>query len=187
MRPSRIGVVALLAAVIIAPTLHAQFAGLQVGARVRVELKAGTAKPTVYAVYHVTDDTLVLMIPGHVGLYSLSAAQMNRLELSHPIRPMWSKTAPLWVTAMGAGILGTVSYETDDPGDFFSAQDSFYLGAILGGAIGLIVGTSIAFAHHADRWEPVPLAASESRSSSRPALYVSPNTRGVRVGVSLTR
>ena len=66
-----------------------------------------------------------------------------------------------------------------------TAQESFYLGAVLGGAIGLVVGTAIALGNTADVWETVALAATDNAQRTKPALYMMPNGRSVTVGIGV--
>ena len=86
---------------------------------------------------------------------------------------------------VSGAVLGTVAFQTDGEGDLFTAAESFTLGAIVGGGLGLIAGTFIAIGNTADEWETVPVAATQNGSRTKPALCMMPNARGVTLGVGV--
>ena len=63
----------------------------------------------------------------------MPASLIDRLDVvRRTYRPMWSKTAPLWLPVVCGAALGTLAFQTDGQGDVFTAAESFTLGAIVG-------------------------------------------------------
>lgn len=187
MRPSPIAVAALVVVSLsIVPKVDAQFATIQPGSRVRLTTKKTIREPVVLVVDRVSADTLFFKNDVGVVQPMVTADVVDRLDVSRrQYRPAWSLAAPLWLPVVSGGLLGALGSATDDEDDFFSRQDTFVMGAALGGVIGLLVGTGIAIGNHADEWQSVPVSASEKLSLTKPSLYVAPSARGVTLGVGL--
>ena len=161
----------------------AQAPELRHGTRVRVTLPGVLPKPLVGVVDTVQGDTLVLVKTiGYRRLLPLS--RLSRVEVSRSRkRPMWSKTAPLWMMATGAGVGAVLGYTTDSEEDFFTPDDSALLAGGLLGTLGLLVGSMVAIGVKTDDWHPVLDHPQSTRSPIVPSLYVTPGAGRMTVGL----
>jgi hypothetical protein len=108
----------------------------------------------------------------------------THLEVSRrQTRPTWSKTAPLWLTATGAGVGAIIGYTTTPKDDFFGPDFGAAVLGGVGGVLGLLVGTGLALGVKDETWEAVPIPGGSSRSALAPSIYVRPGSKGVRLGM----
>jgi len=98
---------------------------------------------------------------------------------------MWSKTAPLWLTAAAGATGAVVGYAATSSDDFLGREGGAAAGGILGGLVGLIVGTVIAVEVVHDTLEPV-VGGVSLHSSAAPGLYVAPRGSRLSVGFHAT-
>jgi hypothetical protein len=167
-------------------TLTAQVPNPPSGTRVRVTAPDVSPKPLVGVVNSVSRDTIRLRTRGDV-MISIPWSQVTHLESSRGRkRPMWSKTAPLWLTASVGGAGALVGYAASSDDDFFGRGFGAAIAGGLGGALGLLVGTGLAIGVRQDRWIPVVDASRDSRVIGTPSLYVSPGSRGPILGIRAT-
>src|SRR6476619_2787673 len=102
MRRSPLVVATLILTLGAARMTTAQAPELRHGTRVRVTLPGVLPKPLVGVVDTVQGDTLIL-VKTVEGRRLLPLSRLSRIEVSHNRkRPTWSKTAPLWMMAIGA-------------------------------------------------------------------------------------
>lgn len=163
-------------------TVVAQTFPVPRGTRVRVTTT--TSEKPVIGVVEAVSDTSV-RITHQRDTTRILVRTIRGVEVSTArTRPMWSKTAPLWLTAAGAATGAVLGHETapSTGGPFSSPEDSALMGAVAGGILGLVVGTVIAVAVVHETWEPVVAGVSE-RSSTAPGLYVAPRRSGISVGL----
>ena len=165
-------------------SLPAQLPAVSRGARVRVTFENASSKPMIGAVDSVGDG-MVRLRTSREATNIVPLSTITRLEVaSGRKRPMWSMTAPVWLTlaAGGAGaILGSATSSDDDM--FGDRALGAALGGVLGGALGLVVGSSLAITVKNDTWETVHDATRASRVFVAPSLYVSPGSNGTKLGM----
>ena len=179
MRRSTLLVSQLILTVCVVQSLAAQGPTLQRQARVRVTTPSMSKKPLVGIVDSVDAGGLVLRT-GRVASTTIPFSRVTRLEVSRGRkRPMWSKTAPLWLTGAAGGVGAIVGYATSSDEDFFGRDFGTVLLGGLGSVLGLVVGTGMAIGVKADTWETVPGGVADSRSLTTPSLYLAPG-RGAR-------
>lgn len=167
-------------------TLTAQVPNPPPGTRVRVSAPVISPKPLVGVVSSVSGDTIRLRTRGDV-MMSIPWSQVRHIESSSGRkRPMWSKTAPLWLTASAGGAGALVGYATTSDDDFLGRGFGAAAVGVLGGALGLLVGTGLAIGVRQDTWSPVVDASRDSRVIGTPSLYVSPGSRGPILGIRAT-
>jgi hypothetical protein len=183
MRRSMLAVSVLSFAMCLTESAAAQILDLPRGTRVRVTTSTTSQKPLVGAVDTVRGDTLFWK-RNPDGLRPVPLALVSRLEISRSRkRPMWSKTAPLWLTGAGAGVGAFVGYATTPKDDFFGPDFGAAVVGSLGGILGLAVGTGLAIGVKSDEWESVLEPASRQRASIVPSVYLAPASRGMTVGL----
>jgi hypothetical protein len=127
------------------------------GARIRLTMPSVTTTPFVRVVERASGDTIFARTStGTLSAFPLG--QVTRLELSRGVRrPMWSKTALLWMPLAGAGV-GAIGGAAK-PASRTSRKDSAAFVAIFGGMFGLIAGVVTAIAVPArEAWDTVPSA-----------------------------
>jgi len=164
-------------------SLAAQTLDVRRGARVRVTATARPSKPIIGVVDSVSGGTITLQTGGYLPT-RLAISQIDRVEVSRTQkRPMWSKTAPLWLTFSAAGAGALLGYATEPEGGLFDRDFAAAAAAGAAGALGLLVGTGLAIGVTEDTWESVLDARGSQRSSGAPAVYVAPRGRGLGVGL----
>ena len=173
----------LVLALCAAQPATAQDSAIPRGSRVRVMLPDGSRKPFVGTVDSIAGGTL-WMRARPAGSTAITLAQVVRLEVSHGrYRPTWSKIAPLWLT-LGAGAIGaSAGYAFSSDDDFFGREFGAFVGGVLAGGTGLIVGTGLAIGVKTDRWEAVPVGSTSAPAPLVPSVYVAPSSGGVKLGV----
>jgi hypothetical protein len=153
------------------------------GARIRASIPSRSRKPVV-GVFDSVSREVVLLRMDRAYATRIPLAQVARLEVSRRrVRPMWSKTAPLWLTAMAGGAGAVIGYATTPDDDILGRDFGLVVGGGLFGALGLLVGTGMAVSVKKDTWEPVSMPAGSSRAALTPSIYVSPGSKGVRLGM----
>jgi hypothetical protein len=183
MRRSPLVVATLILTLGAARMTTAQAPELRHGMRVRVTLPGVLPKPLVGVVDTVQGDTLILE-KTREGRRLLPLSRLSRIEVSrNRKRPTWSKTAPLWMTATGAGVGAVLGYTTDTQEDFFTPDDSALLAGGLLGALGLVVGSMVAIGVQTEEWHPVLDRSQGARSPIAPSLYVTPGAGRVAIGL----
>jgi hypothetical protein len=154
------------------------------GDRIRLTVPTVGADAFVVAVESATMDTIrVRTSRGVLSAFPLD--RVTQLEVSRGVRrPVWSKTAPLWLTLVGltGGFVGGYS----KPASRTSRKDSGEFIAAFAGGLGLITGAFIAVAvPGTERWKTVPTPRG-SRTPLMPSLYADPAARGMKVGLRAT-
>ena len=183
MRRSLLVVLTLILTVGAARRTAAQVPELRHGTRVRVTLPGVLPKPLVGVVDTVQGDTLVL-VKTVEGRRLLPLSQLSRVEvLRNRKRPTWSKTAPLWMAAAGAGAGAVLGYRSDSKDDFFTPGESARIGAASLGMLGVLVGSIVAISVKTDDWHPVLDRPQAARPPIVPSLYVTPGAGRVTVGL----
>ena len=183
MRRPMIALQALVLCACLARPAVAQESALRPGMRVRVTAPAVSPKPFVGVVDSVFEQGIVLRT-GHEVRSSFRLSGVSQVEVSGGRkRPVWSMTAPLWLTAAAGGLGASLAYATSDDSDFLGREFAAAAGGTLGGVAGLLVGTAMAIGIKRDIWEPVDLNAPAARARLSPSLYVAPGMRGTRMGV----
>jgi hypothetical protein len=151
--------------------------------RVRVTVPTVSPKPFVGVVDSVFQQGIVLRTRPDVRS-SFRLSGVSQVDVSRGRkRPVWSMTAPLWLTAATGGLGASLAYATSDDSDFFGREFAAAAGGALGGMVGLLVGTAMAIGIKQDIWEPVDLNAPAARARLSPSLYVAPGIRGATMGV----
>jgi len=180
MRRSTLLVSPLILTVCVVQSLAAQGGPtLQRQARVRVTTPSISKTPLVGIVDSVDAGGLVLRT-GRVASTTIPFSRVTRLEVSRGRkRPMWSKTAPLWLTGAAGGVGAIIGYATSSDEDFFGRDFGTVLLGGLGSVLGLVVGTGIAIGVKTDTWETVPGGVADSRPLTTPSLHMAPG-RGAR-------
>jgi len=169
-------------ALCVGQSLVAQTLPVPRGTRVRV-VTTDIAKPLIGVVDSVGDRTIRVRTSRAVAA-TIPISQLARVDVSRARkRPMWSMTAPLWLTAVSGGVGAALGYASTPEDDFFGPGFGAAVFGTLGGALGLLVGTGLAIGVKRDTWETVLGSAGGQRSSAAPALYVAPRGRGLGVGL----
>ena len=171
----------LVVALGVAHSVAAQGAPLTRGDRVRLTVPAFGDSRFVGTVERARADTI--HVRTRVGvLTAVPLDQVTRLEFSRGVRrPTWSRTAPLWMPLAGAGAAAWGGWAM--PASRTSRQDSAEFMAIVGGFVGLLVGTGIAIAvGPQDVWATLP-NASGSGTSFAPSLFITPATTRLTFGL----
>ena len=183
MRRPMIAFSALVICVCLAQPAEAQESALLPGMRVRVTAPAVSPKPFVGVVDSVIEQGIVLRTHRNASS-SFRLSGFSQVEVSRGRkRPVWSMTAPLWLTAAAGGLGASLAYATSDDSDFFGRDFAAVAGGALGGLAGLVVGSAMAIGIKQDIWEPVDLNAPAARARLSPSLYVAPGIRAARMGV----
>jgi len=185
MRRSTLLVSQLILTVCVVQSLVAQGPALQRQARVRVTTPSISKTPLVGVVDSVDAGGLVLRT-GRVASTTIPFSRVTRVEVSRGRkRPMWSKTAPLWLTGAAGGVGAIIGYATSSDEDFFGRDFGTVLLGGLGSVLGLVVGTGMAIGVKTDTWETVPAGVADSRPLTTPSLYLAPGraARSLTVGL----
>ena len=160
----------------------AQAPELRHGTHVRVTLPGVLPKPLVGVVDTVQSDTLVL-VKTTEGRRLLPLSGLSRIEVARRKRPLWSKTAPLWMTAIGAGAGAVLGYNSNSKDEFFTPADDAKAGAAALGTLGFLVGSIVALSVKTDEWHLVLDRPQSARSPIAPSLYVTPGAGRMTVGL----
>jgi hypothetical protein len=170
-------------AVSVCRTLVAQTLSVTPGARVRVTT-ASSKKPYVGVAESVSDT--MISITNHRDTTRIPIRAITGVDVSTARkRPMWSKTAPLWLTAAAGATGAVLGYATTSDDDYFGKEFGAAAAGALGGLVGLIAGIVIAVEVVHETWEPVAGGVSP-RSSVPPSLYVAPRRSGLSIGLHAT-
>ena len=163
-------------------SLVAQTLPVSQGARVRVATTAA-GRPIIGVADSVGDGTIRVRT-GPDAAVTVRIDQLARVDVSRARkRPTWSKTAPLWLTGVSAGVGAVIGYTTTPKDDFLGPEFGAAAVGALGGALGLLVGTGLAIGVQEDTWEPVLNTGARRDLSGAPSLYVAPRGRGIGVGL----
>ena len=161
-------------------TLVAQTFPVPRGTRVRVTTTT-SEKPVIGVVESVGDTSV--RITHQRDTTRILVRTISGVDVSTArTRPMWSKTAPLWVTAVTGAAGAALGYESTPSDDIMGPGFGAFAGGVVGGLLGLIVGTVIAIEVVHETWEPAVAGVSQ-RSSAAPGLYVAPRRSGLAVGL----
>ena len=167
----------------VARTTVAQVPTLSPGTRIRVSTADLGSKRLIGVVDSVSGGIITMQLRPTVTA-TVPVAQVTRLEvLRGEKRPMWSKTAPLWLTASAAALGAILDSETYDGDPVFNREESATIAAIGSGTLGLLIGTGIAIGVKEKHWESVLDVRSNPRTSVAPSLYVAPASRGIALGM----
>ena len=145
-------------------TLHAQFADVTVGARVRVWLPEPHSQAegpwhrqlVRGSVEAIENDTLRLSIPGAFGTVAVPRTSMRRLEVSRGV----SRPASAFERALGGALGGAVTWGImNDPNNprepnYRTDWEAAGVGAAWGAGIGAVIGLIFPY----ERWSRVRLA-----------------------------
>jgi hypothetical protein len=160
-------------------------ATLASGARVRIT-NAGS-EPRIATVVARQGDTLLVRWPEFASAVAVPLAEISRLEVSTGRHRRVLKGMALGTAAGGVtgALLGAASYEPCESTEFMgcflspeSRMQSAAFGGVVGGALGLVVGSLAGLARH-ENWKRVSL------DERRVAVAVTPRAHGTRLGVSL--
>src|SRR5262245_14708221 len=183
MRRTTLFLSGLILAVFIGRTLAAQTLPIPHGARVRVATTQ--SKTPVIGVAASATETMI-SVANHRDTLWIPNRVITGVDVSTSRkRPMWSKTAPLWLTAAGGAVGAGLTYATASDDEFFGRGGTAAIGGVLGGLLGLIVGTVIAVEVVDETWEPV-VGGVNPRSSAVPTLYVAPRGSQLSFGLRAT-
>ena len=162
--------------------LVAQTLSVSQGARVRVVTTDG--KRPIIGVVDSVGDGMISVRTSRADATKVPVSHLTRVDVSRAQkRPMWSMTAPLWLTGV-SGVVGAVlGYTTTPKDDFLGPEFGAAAVGALGAGLGLIVGTGLAIGVKRDTWEPVVNAGRTQSLSAAPSVYVAPRGRGVGVGL----
>jgi hypothetical protein len=177
--PLLLGVTLTLCAV---RSLVAQTLPVSQGARVRVATTA--AGRPIIGIADSVGEGAIRVRTGPAAAVTVRIDQLARVDVSRARkRPTWSKTAPLWLTAVSAGVGAVLGYATTPEDDFLGPEFGAAAVGTLGGALGLLVGTGLAIGVKEDTWEPVLNTGGSRSVSGVPSLFVAPRGRGIGVGL----
>lgn len=162
-------------------SLVAQTLPVSQGTRVRVVTTDAT-RPIVGVVDSVGDETISVRT-SRAAATKVPVSHLTRVDVSRARkRPMWSMTAPLWLTVVSGAAGAVLGYTTTPKDDFLGPEFGAAAVGTLGAGLGLIVGTGLAIGVKRDTWEPVMNATASRSRSAVPAVYVAPRGRGAGVG-----
>ena len=185
VRRSTLVVSQLVLTLCVVQTLPAQISTLPRGARIRVSAPGVSPTPLIGVVDSMSDGAIMMQVrrDGYVVKPVIRLSEVTHVDVSRGRkRPTWSKTAPLWLTALAAGTGAIVAHNNPDDDDYFSRGEEAALSAIGMGTLGLLVGTGLAIGVKKERWESV-LETGASRASVPPSFYVAPASRRVTLGL----
>ena len=172
-------------AVSVGRTLVAQTLSVPRGARVRV-VTTDSKTPVIGAAGSMTETMMPVAIHRSRDTTWIPIRKITQVDISTSrTRPMWSKTAPLWLTATGAAAGAAIGHATTPSDDLLGKGFGAFAGGFLGGLVGAVAGTVIAFEVVHETWEPLVGGVSQ-RSSTTPALYVAPRRSALAVGLRAT-
>lgn len=172
-------------ALCVGQSLVAQPFPLPQGARVRV-VTTDAARPIIGVVDSVGDGTISIRTSREVAM-KVRISQLTRADVSVARkRPMWSMTAPLWLTIACGGVGAALGYASTPEDDFFGPEFGAAVFGTLGGALGLLVGTGLAIGVKQDTWAPVIDGGGKSGASRTAAAYVAPRPQGLALGLRAT-
>lgn len=182
MRRSMLVVWNVTLAVCVSQSVAAQVSALRPGARVRVTTTVASATPIIGVLDSVSGGKLFVRRRPE-SMTPLPFDQVGWLEVSRGRkRPTWSKTAPLWLTISAGGVGAIVGYNTSSDDDFFGRDFGALALGTVGGVLGLLVGTGLAFGVKEDKWEAVILPRG-GRASVVPSFYVAARAGRPTVGM----
>ena len=161
-------------------TLAAQTLPVPQGARVRV-MTTSSKTPLIGVASPMSDTTI--SNTAHRETTTIPTSAITRVDVSTARkRPMWSKTAPLWLTVAAGATGAALGYASTPSDDFMGPEFGAAAGGFLGGIVGLVAGTIIAVQVVHETWEPVE-GGVRARSSAAPALYVASRGSGLAFGL----
>jgi hypothetical protein len=155
------------------------------GARVRIA-QAGE-KPRVGIVVARTADTLLVKWPEFASSAAVPFADISRLDVSTGRHRRVLKGMALGTVGVGTigAIAGAISYQPCQSTEFLgclfapaSRSDAAAFGGVVGGALGLVVGSLVGLQRH-ESWKRVSL------DDRRVAIALAPRGQATGVGVSL--
>lgn len=167
-------------AVSVGRTLAAQALPVPQGARVRVTTTSSKT-PLIGVASSVSDTTISITAHRETTRVPIGAITGVDVSIARK-RPMWSKTAPLWLTAAAGATGAVLGYATTPSDDFMGPGVGAAAGGFLGGLLGLVVGTVIAVEVVHETWQPV-VGAVSTRSSAAPGPYVAPRASSLAFGL----
>jgi len=165
-------------------SLPAQLPAVPRGARVRVTFENASSKPMV-GVMESVGDSMVSVRTGREATNTIPESRITRLEVSSGRkRPMWSMTAPVWLTVAAGGTGAILGAATSSDDDMFGGRAlGAALGGVLAGGLGLLVGSSLAISVKDDTWKTVHDASRASHVLVAPSVYVAPASSGMKLGM----
>ena len=185
MRRSILAVSALVFAPCLAAPLRAQVRPLEPGTRIRVTL-GGVATTSFIAVVDTVRADTIRLRTSDESRNTIPLDQVWRLEVSQGRkRPLWAKTAPLWMPIAAAGAGAILGYSTESDDAFFGRGFAAMVAGGLGGVAGLVAGVGTAIGVKTEHWKTVPSAARSSVATVAPRVYVAPGARGRGVQLGL--
>ncbi|HEX6309798.1 MAG TPA: hypothetical protein VFZ69_16610 [Longimicrobiales bacterium] len=170
---------ALAFTAISAVSLAAQSAPVRAGDEVRVQSRAAAGRFTVTA---VTSGILTLC-DSAANCVGVPVGDVTELEVFRGPRSGWAGAGRGagygFLAGAGAGILIGLASGDDDPRSWFalSAEEKAFMGGVLLGGAGGIIGALIGVSAPGERWERVDLRRDATVSASRDG--------GVAVGYTL--
>ena len=184
MRRTILLVSSLILVLCVVESLPAQLPTVPRGARVRVTFENASSRPMIGVVDSVGDG-MVRFRTSREATNTVSLSTITRLEVvSGRKRPMWSMTAPVWLTLAAGGTGAILGSATSSDDEMFGGRAlGGALGGVLGGALGLVAGSALAFTVKNDTWETVHVATRASRVFVAPSLYVAPGSNGTKLGM----
>ena len=183
MRRSMLALSALVFAPCLVASLPAQVRSLESGTRIRVTLGGVGTRPFIAVVDTVRDDTITVRTSDEAN-NTIPLDQVWRLEVSQGRkRPMWAKTAPLWMPIAAAGAGAILGYSTESKDAFFGRGFAAMVAGGMGGVAGLVAGVGTAIGVKTEHWKTVPSASRPQVATVAPRLYVAPGAHGLKLGV----
>ena len=175
---------ALILVLCVVQSSPAQLPTVPRGTRVRVTFENTSSKPMV-AVMDSVGDGMVRFRTGREAASTIAVSHIARLEVSSGRkRPMWSMTAPVWLTLAAGGTGAILGSATSSDDEMFGGRAlGAALGGALGGVLGLVAGSALAFTVKNDTWETVHDATRASHAFVAPSLYVAPGSSGMKLGM----
>lgn len=156
-------VVAFLFVVILQSPIKAQISNLDAGDRIKIYAPSIENSTIFGTIYELTSSAIYLHSSEHSLMVPYNS--IERLELYMGEKRKTGRGALIGLTS-GAFLLGTISVLTDDGCSgkdnclVLSDSELFIIGAVIGGAVGLVVGTIAGYATKRERWKEIPLELS---------------------------
>ena len=183
MRRSILVVSELVLVLCVVQSLAAQVPTLAPGTRIRLSTVDVRSKPLIGVVDSVRSGTIALRLSPQIST-TVPISQVSQIEVSSGRRrPVWSLTAPFWLTAVAGGAGAILGYSSASDDDFFGRDFAAAVGAAGFGTVGFLVGSGLAIGVKEERWELVPSATYIARSTVAPSVYVAPASRGITLGM----